>query len=475
VTGTSSANVEPFDVAIIGGGAAGVLVAIHLLEARNKGLRVAIIEPRADLAQGAAYSTTYPEHLLNVIESRMSAFDTDPDHFARFMAASEDLSGFVPASGTIRDGSLNVFARRMDFGRYLRATLEERARPESLTWFRDEAIDIERDNEGVYAFRLAGGDAVHAHYVVLAVGNFPRALPLPVSAIHGEPRIDNAWNYAAVRNIHPASDVCIIGSGLSMVDAVISLAEIGHRGRITVLSRHGLMPLSHARHGSQEGDVDDLRSLGLRARMRTLRLHAAAAMQAGEPWQWTMDQLRYHVQALWRSLSTIEQRRFLRHAARFWDIHRHRIAPSVAATLDGMRSSGQLEVHASHLVSITDDGLRTRIVYRPRGEPGNQEIHAHRVVNSTGVESNVHRMDSRLFKAMLTRGMIAQGQHGIGAATNESGALLAADGSVQSELLVLGALRIGQLWESIAIPELRLQAEDISRIVLGRTSGSTAK
>jgi uncharacterized NAD(P)/FAD-binding protein YdhS len=467
---------EPFDVVIIGGGAAGVLVAIHLLEVRNTALRIAIVEPRPALAQGAAYSTNYPEHLLNVIESRMSAFDTDSDHFARFMAASEDLSEFVPASGTIRDGSLNVLARRLDFGRYLLATLEQRASHESLQWLRDEAIDVDSigvDDNGVgcngpYSVKLAGGDTLRARHVVLAVGNFPRALPLPASAIHGEPRIDSAWNYAAVRGIDPACDVCIIGSGLSMIDAVISLAQIGHHGRITVLSRHGLMPLPHARHGSQEGDVDDLRPLSLRARMRILRSRAAEAMKAGEPWQWTMDQVRYHVQSLWRSLSDIEQRRFLRHGARFWDIHRHRIAPSVAATLDAMRSSGQLVIHAAHLVSIVGEGSQISVVHRRRGEQDNRELHVDRVLNSTGVESNIRRMDNRLLRALLARGTIVLGKHGIGVATDDSGALLNADGIAQPDLLTIGALRIGQLWESIAIPELRVHAEDISRRLLGR-------
>ena len=459
-------DVAKVDVAIIGGGASGVLVAIHLLEAGGSALRIAIVEPRSGIGQGAAYSTIYPEHLLNVIESRMSAFDTDPDHFARFMAASADLAEFVPASGTIRDGLLDLFAPRLEFGRYLRATLHERAGPDSVQWMRDEAVDIE--GSGPYVVTLAGGATVHAQQAVLAVGNFSRAMPLPASAIHCVPRIDSAWDYAAVRNFDPASDVCIIGSGLSMVDAVISLAEAGHRGNITVLSRHGLMPLPHARHGSQEGDVDDLMGQDLRQRMRTLRSRAAAGVAVGEPWQWTMDQVRYHVQSLWRTLDINDQRRFLRHVARFWDIHRHRIAPSVAATLGAMRAAGQLNIHAGHLISIAGDGSESRVAFRPRNGVSTREVRVHRVLNSTGVESSITRMDTRLLKALQARGTIVPGPLGIGVATDDAGALLAADGAARSGLLTLGALRIGQLWESIAIPELRRQAEDIARLLLDR-------
>jgi len=64
--------------------------------------------------------------------------------------------------------------------------------------------------------------------------------------------------------------------------------------------------------------------------------------------------------------------------------------------------------------------------------------------------------------------MIRPGPHEIGYGCDDAGALLSVEGSVQSDLLTLGAARIGQCWESIAIPELRRQAEDISRHLLAR-------
>ena len=458
MTQHSLTAVHEFDVAIIGGGAAGVLVAIHLLSSSKIALRIAIIEPQSELGQGAAYSTVYPEHLLNVIASRMSALPSDPDHFVRFLAAQ----GKEQSADDDKTPLAHRFARRLDFGRYLRATLAAQPGAEQVQWLHEEAVDIERDAATSYTIRLRSGAAMHARSVVLAIGNFARGIPLPATAIHGEPKIINAWDYPAIRGIGPEADVCIIGSGLSMVDAVISLASTRHRGKITVLSRHGLMPLPHAMPGPQEGDVKDLLDLSIRQRLRALRALVTAGEENGEPWQWTMDRLRPHVQSMWTRLSRVEQRRFLRHAARFWDIHRHRIAPSVAEQIDALRLSGQFEICAGRLDAIARGVDGTQVRFRPRNKSLDREIRADYVINSTGMESNIKRMKSSLVEALERRCIVAAGLHGIGIATDQLGAVVSTDGEVSDNLHTLGALRVGQLWESIAVPELRDQARRIA-------------
>jgi uncharacterized NAD(P)/FAD-binding protein YdhS len=456
-------NGASFDVAIIGGGASGVLVAIHLLHATTSGpLRIAIVEPGAGLGRGVAYSTQYPEHLLNVIASRMSAFDDDPGHFVRFLSAMEgEADAAADGSGIERR-----FARRMDFGRYLQATLQAAPRAGGLHWIADEAVGLASDDG--HAIALKSGGSLHARDVVLAIGNDARAIPLPAGSVQGDPRIVAAWDYAAVRGIGRDADACIIGSGLSMVDAVMSMAERGHRGRIVVLSRHGLVPLPHAVPGKQQGNADDLLPLGMRARLRIMRQRAREAQRNGVPWQWTMDALRHHGQALWRHSSAIEQRRFLRHAARFWDIHRHRIAPQVAARLEQLRSSGQLDVRAGHLSSIVGEAGTTRVRLRQRGTARIEEIRVDCVINATGIETTLARSRRPLLAAMQASGIVQAGPHGLGIATDANGAAIDQRGEVRPGLRAIGALRIGELWESIAIPELRTQAARIAAGIVAR-------
>ena len=447
----SSTADERFDAVILGGGAAGTLVAIHLLA--DAGRRVAVVEPDAELARGAAYSTAYPEHLLNVIASRMSAIDEDPGHFVRFLAAEDPHADAASLA--------DRFAARRDYGRYLRHTLAAQPGHDALQHVRDRAVDVTLEGDDSIV-RLASGATLRAAAVVLAVGNASRTLPPYLR--HEGARIADAWDYAAVRGIAPDAEVCIIGSGLSMVDAVLSLSANGHRGRIHVLSRHGLMPLPHARAGSQHGDgVDDLLPLGVLGRWRAIRQRVADGLAAGEPWQWSFDRLRHHGQALWRSLGDDERRRFLRHAVRYWDIHRHRIAPQVNDVLAQLQSNGQLDIAAGRLLAIeANDRGGSRVRLRPRHAAQERAIHADWIVNATGVETNIDLRPGELMHALRECGRVLPGRQGIGIASTGAGQVLDAHGRPDPRLWVIGALRIGDLWESIAIPELRVQARQIA-------------
>lgn len=455
-----SAGPSGVDVAIVGGGAAGVLVATRLLADPACRLRVAIIEPAAELARGAAYATRQPAHLLNVTAGRMSAFAEDPGHFVRFLSGGDTGAAEALSSS---------FAPRRDYGRYLRETLCAQPRHPALQWLRDRVTDIER-REGDNLLTLASGATLAARAVVLAVGNAPRRIP--AARLHGAVRLADAWDYQGVAAIPADADVCIIGSGLSMVDAVLSLAHGGHRGRIRVLSRHGLMPLAHAESGGTDtAPIDALLALGLRGRLRLVRAWTRAASEAGEPWQWVFDRLRPHGQALWRSLGHAEQQRFLRHLVRQWDIHRHRIAPQVAQVLEALRADGRLDAVAGRLQSVEAraDGSHD-IRYRPRRGDGEQVIRADWLINATGVETHIDLQPDTLLGALRARGRVLPGPHGIGIASEEPGRVIDARGQPDPTLLVLGAMRTGTLWESLAIPELRGQAQALAghlRAMLG--------
>ena len=67
-----------------------------------------------------------------------------------------------------------------------------------------------------------------------------------------------------------------------------------------------------------------------------------------------------------------------------------------------------------------------------------------------------------LMGALRMRGRVLPGPHGIGIASEEPGRVIDARGQPDPTLLVLGAMRIGTLWESLAIPELRGQAQALA-------------
>jgi len=104
-----------FDVAVVGGGASGALVATHYREVASFSQRLALVEASGRLCRGAAYGTQLPGHLLNVPASRMSAYANEPDHFAAWLAQH------------MADAKPDSYAPRMLFGDYLSEHLDKHA------------------------------------------------------------------------------------------------------------------------------------------------------------------------------------------------------------------------------------------------------------------------------------------------------------------------------------------------------------
>src|SRR5688572_292159 len=103
-------------VTICGGGASAVLLLTALRGKYLGSLEVTVIEPRAQLGLGVAYSTTCPLHLLNTRAGNMSAHD-NPDDFLQWLRSEHPRR---PLNWTRND-----FAPRGLYGRYLQTRLKE--------------------------------------------------------------------------------------------------------------------------------------------------------------------------------------------------------------------------------------------------------------------------------------------------------------------------------------------------------------
>lgn len=457
----------PRSIVIVGGGASGLLVAVQLLRQGVAPARIAIVEPAEALGRGVAYATTRGEHLLNVVAARMSAFDDDPAHFVRFLerdpAADAEVAAADGGGGRPR---AERFAPRRVYARYLADTFAAEPGAQAIAHHRDRVTDAAARDGGGYLLSLASGATLQADALVLAPGNEPRrvadgALP--------------SWEAAAIAAVAADDAVAIVGAGLSMVDVVLSLDAQGHRGPVTVVSRHGLPPLGHAAPfaGAHPPRDDALHAARLRTRLRMVRERARAAVARGEPWQWAIDALRPQVQALWRSMDARERARFLRHVVRYWDIHRHRIAPQVAARLGALRREGRLRLRAGRIeggIGRGEDG-RARLRLRPRDGGSVEEVVADHVFDATGVEGQLSRMRNPLLRALVARGLVQAGGAGIGVLTDDAGRVVDAAGRARADMAAIGGVRIGQLWESIAIPELRGQAREVAGLFAADGAG----
>lgn len=441
----SSSSLRPRPVAIVGGGYSGTVVAARLA---REGISAFLIDGSGRMGLGHAYSTTEPTHLLNVRAERMSAFAEQPDHFAdRFAEAGGDRRGF---------------AQRAFYGLYLRSILEEAIGSGCTVALEANAVAACRGPDG-WHIALSDGRNVQAGTLVLALGN-QAPETLPAFAGVGPRFIADPWGAAprdAVARV--ATDdlpVLLIGTGLTMVDAVLSLDAAGHSGRIVAVSRRGQLPLAHADFRPAPVALEDLPVGRLTEMWRWLR------RRSGEVgWQAAVDSLRHHSQDIWQSWDTADQRRFLRHARPWWDVRRHRIAPEVAAVIERRIASRGLEIVAGRIGAVEPAGPELKVEIKPRGSGATRTETFALAINCTGPLHAITRTRNPLLRDLLDQGLVKADALGIGIAMGENARVAGAD-----DLFAVGPLTKGRYWEITAVPDIREQAAAIADTIVERLS-----
>lgn len=456
-------------IAIIGAGFSGTLVAVHLLKRAGIPLNIKLIERRPEqLCRGVAYSTREDGHVLNVPAANMSAFPDRPDDFLRWvLSRGERLADSFRADETFSQ----AFLPRRVYGEYLewlfRQALAEAHPGVNLEVVHDEVVDISPSN-GAQKLTLQGGNAIEAQRVVLALGNFPPADP-PI-ADGSFYRSARYWRNPWLENASPAFSTdetyLMIGSGLTMVDLAISLQERHFRGRIHVVSRRGLLPRVQRPVAETPCWID----LGENPpRVRSLLQQFRAQLKASDgdqDWRSLIRSIRPYTQLVWGALPLHEQKRFLRHLRPFWDNHRHQLAPAAAQKLYAMIESGRLTMHAGRVERLVEDQQGVDVTIRLRGSGERKSLRVDRVVNCTGSECDYRKLKHPLTDNLIRRGAAVPDAVSFGLAVAPDGALIDAEGCASEFLFTLGPPRKGTLWETTAVPEIRVQARQLAERLL---------
>jgi uncharacterized NAD(P)/FAD-binding protein YdhS len=451
------AGPESVDVAIIGGGAAGTFTAVHLLRT-GRPVRLAIVERADRLGRGIAYSTTNPRHLMNVPASTMGGLAGRPGHLVEWCAARGE-----PVDGT-------AFVDRPLFGRYLVALLRDAIAGAAIPplELRDEAVAVSRSGDRLRV-ALAGGGEIDAGRVVLATGTPAAAdLPLPEGAWPDDPSryLTDPWAPGALEAL-AGDDILLLGTGLTTVDVALRLSELRPSVRLVAVSRTGLLPVVHRwPEGAIEvGYRPPAAGTTLRDQARAFRAAVADARVRGADMRDVVDAMRPHTQAIWQGLPDADRRRFLRRYARYWLIHRSRMAPVAAGWLGELRDDGRLRIVAAAIVSVREDGGRPAVGLRPRGGRAVETLRVDAIVNCAGPADSPFTGDSPLYRSLRDAWLARPHPLGLGIDTGPGGAVLGADGRPSAVLYTIGWLRRGELWESLAIPELRDQAAELAALL----------
>ena len=500
--------------AVVGGGSVAASFLHHLVQALaaqggSPALTVRVFEPRAALGRGGAYADDLPSNLLNVTVAGMSVAGDDKPHFQRWLS-SQQLHTFA---GRAMGG--NSFVSRALFGRYLEAVCEDtRQRAREL------GVGIEHLSEAVTAIvpgpdgglllGTAGGTQHPVQRVVLALGNLDsRAFP----ALEGRPGFANSpYPTTGLRSVPKDATVCILGTSLSAVDAIVALAAQGHRGPIEAVSRHGRLPSVRGLHNRSlalsagftswlqaaraSGGTLPLDLLVARVREEFISLAGAPAedlsllvtqvpdplafldqeitlaRQQPRPWQAFANALNEVIDLMWQLLSEADRQRFKHEIRPVWMARRVSFPLENALILRELIGMGQLRVSAG-FESAQPSAAPGHFEVRLRGGAGQAPrcIQANALINATSFSTDAARSDVPLLQQMLRQGLAVADPHGGLQADFDTGLLRNAQGAIHPRLSALGSMVAGTyFWTNAMEVNARLAMGQARRLAATLTT-----
>lgn len=450
-------------IAVIGFGFSGLMVVTHAVHALSRDSTVYVIAENLS-GLGLAYGTDNPLHLLNVPAARIGAFAEAPEGFFRWLKTGPGALA-KQRLGVVAEYNEGDYAPRALYGAYLdtlwqdtQALAQERGVQVKLV--ESIATRIRPEEEGL-AILTARGDAIAVDAAVLATGNeTKRIFPEVKSAqVLQQPFAPGAFADAA----HWTSPVLLMGAALTAVDSVVSLRAAGYAGEILALSPQGRWPLAHQQPAAAAEDMSALAdSKGLQAVLR----YFLAQRRKGLDWRALIDGMRPYTQALWSRFTLREQQRFLRRLRGKWNIHRHRMAPTMAALIAAETLRGQLRLVAVSQVKASVEAGRLQVEFT--SAQGVETVQPGRAINCTGAELQVAASQNPVLRQALADGVIEPHANGLGIALDPQGR---AWGAAHPRVYAIGPLTVGQWLESTAVPEIRVQAEAIVQALCKQFSG----
>jgi uncharacterized NAD(P)/FAD-binding protein YdhS len=430
---------------IVGGGASGVLLAYQLLLNPASDFRVTLIERRSDIGRGLAYHSGNPEHLLNVRAANMSALPNEPDHFWRWLSAHG-------SNASLRADPYCFVARRI-YGDYIASLIEPlmsngRAR-HRLSIVQGECIGV-TENPADTTVKLADGRRYVGNVAILATGHDTVKSNLTCYA--------DPWAPPSATRVDKDATVLILGTGLTMVDYVLSLLRDGYKGPIVAISRRGLLSMAHRRVDPSRIDEADIPFGASTSRLlRWVRHRIEAHVAEGGDWRSWVDAIRPFTQRLWRELPLPSKRSFLEHVRPWWDVHRHRMAPEVETRITQALAAGRLVLIAARVTGIEPNVGGALIRYRRRGQGEITSLQVGTIVDCTGIVKDPRATTNPVIGSLLDKGLARVDPLQIGIETDTDCALINRDGLPSRRLFAIGPLTRAAFWEITAIPDIRNQ------------------
>lgn len=437
-------------IAIVGGGISGTLTVLNCIKQSQSPLKIIWFDANNQFCKGLAYSSSEELHLLNVRANNMSLFVDEPNHFVDWLKYLHphfsDLD-FVP---------------RKIFGEYIQYTYDKLKNANSLVSIIqviEEVIDIKKNSN---EFEVITTQTYQVQKLVLAFGNFLPAHPRSISQefIDSENYFQNAFHSNLVKQIASKKHLTIIGSGLTMIDVVMSLYHHHFSGKITIISPHAYIPESHHQNPLPgiKPFIEEKKTYSLLALLSLVNQQLKEAKKYALNLHSVIDVMRPHLQFIWLNFTLSEKQQFLRHLRHKWGVARHRAPNQSMAIFKQLQSSGVINLVKGKIADIKTIENTFEIHYI-NSNINQNFIKTEFIINCTGPQSNYLQIPSILVQNLIKNQILMPDSINYGLKSDENG-------KIAANIFTLGPPLKGILWESTAVPEIRLQAKELATKII---------
>lgn len=465
-----------------------------------------LFEAQRQAGPGYAYQADFECNLLNTRADAMSAVAGDKQHFMRWL--DEHGGAHVKDFPDTRiDG--NEFLPRSLFGRYLAHHCDNALALAArhgivVTRVAADVTDLIALPDQTVCLDTVDAGAHMVDRVVLCVGNLPSTSFPHLNGIPGF--LNNPYpTQTMVRAIPKMAPVCVLGTGLSAIDTVLSLVEAGHGGKIVMASRNGRLPsvrgifnksrtlegLTKARLdacASANGgalqladvfavlqqeveaatgvtcDIGEIMNSGAGI-LDYISTEIALASHAERLWQSVIYSTNSVIDYVWHRLSVDDKRRFQQTFGSLWSSYRVSFPIKNAHKLHALLRADRVLVFG---------GVKS-VAYNGAGEVFETRIHdaetgfrtiveSEYLINATGYSVKVTQSEVPLIRNLLRRKLATPSEFGGFELDFESGKLINPAGLASPNVSVLGSLAAGTyFWTNAMDVNARLakrQAEE---------------
>jgi len=448
------------EITIIGAGLSGTLLAMNLLKQESeKKYKINLIDRNDEKELGPAYSTN-EDYLLNVPVEKMGAFSQKPEHFYRWV-----LNRNI-------DVSEGDYLPRKLYREYIQElfqdALDNKSDNISFERIKGEAIDVKILDGKPVVTMIQGAEFV-TDKIVLALGNAPPRNPeiKSQSFLNDKRYIQNPWDTRIFDKILPDDTILFIGTGQTTVDLATGLYKRKHCGKMISISRRGIFCLAQKKVEPYPSFYDELEGVkNFISVYSIVRKHLRIAEQKGFDPRAVIDSLRPHTTLIWMNLPPEEKKRFLRHAFRYWEIIRSRIPPASDEIMNKLKTSSQMKILSGRIKDIIPAKNNLEVKYSERGRTVEKSISANIVINCIGPCQDYEQIDQPLIKNVLKNRLIQCDPAHLGINALPEGNVIQEDGTPSDIIYTIGLPLKGIVWESLAAPEIRYEAEELSKILV---------